>query len=75
MTTQKRDVLLTLIGTSSAKQVQLDHYWFECDGPVTKAEITRGVQLYVDHKQAKEGKTMDRDHITIYNVFVAENQS
>jgi hypothetical protein len=75
MNSHPRDVLLTLIGTSSAKQVQLDHYWFTCDGPVTKAEIARGVQLYVDHKQATEGKIMDRDHITIYNVFVAENKS
>lgn len=70
MTTQKRDVCLTLIAASSSNQVQIDSHWFECPGPVTKAEIDRGISEWRKAKQ-KEGKTIVGG-VSIYNVFVAE---
>lgn len=73
MNSHPRDVLLTLLSVAiGTKQVQFDHYWFKCDGPVDKDAITRGVRLFCKDKQENEGKTIDREAITIYNVFVAE---
>jgi len=74
MTTQKRDVLLTLMSVAvGTNQAQLDGFWFEVEGPVNKAAINRGLRLYAKDKQEK-GRIINRNEIFVYNVFVAENE-
>lgn len=72
MTTQPRDVLLTLIAVASTKQPQMDSHWFQCEGPVTKEEIDRGIREWKKFKQ-KQG-TIIVTEPAIYNVFVAESK-